>query len=418
MYSIKSPAVYITERVRRDPRCVARLERMMKHVVTDQVVHVSDEELDDIVAKGSLQPQGRTGMMGGGSDTPERVLLFDAFSWRTMDEEKAYAAQYRGVRSVSVLGPWTFRDKGHLRRDLDGICQTAYELHSAEGCLHGCQYCFIGRVLALMLNLEEYVEHLQDLMKTNPWLQLFKYDNRTDQICLEPEYGASDIMVRFFADQPERYLLLYTKSDNVDHLLDLPHNGHTIVNWSMSCDWVSREIERFTPTVWQRIEASRKCQETGYPVRARFSPIMPIASWREEYGATVREYLRKVKPDVITLDVVGWMTAGTLKKCVNVDLFAPEYREFIEEIDQQGDPRRGKPYNPDGKHIFPPELRAPIYRFMIDEIRRCDPNQRITICMETPEMWEQFGDELGMSPDEYVCCCGPTSVPGNPLLSV
>ncbi len=417
MYSIKAPAVYVTERANADPRCRARMQRLMHGVQTNCVRCVSDEELNEIVGDNALVPTARTGAMGGGSDTDERILLLDAFPWHSVDAEKAYAAQYQGLRAVGVLGPWTIRDCVHLRRDFDGVCQTAYELHTAEGCLHGCQYCFIGRVLALMLNLEEYVEHLDDFIKTIPWLKLFKYDNRSDQICLEPEYGASDLMVKFFASQTDRYLLLYTKSDNVDHLLDLPHGGHTIVNWSLSCDRVSREIERFTPHVTARIEAARKCQQAGYTVRTRFSPIIPIADWREQYALTTRELLRQVKPDVVTLDVIGWMSAGMLARCVNVSQFDRPYREFIEDIIRQGDPRRGKPYNPDGKHIFPTELRAPIYRHMIDVIRQSNPEQRITICMETPEMWNLFGDELGMAPEDYVCCCGPTSVPGHPLLS-
>ena len=75
-----------------------------------------------------------------------------------------------------------------------------------------------------------------------------------------------------------------------------------------------------------------------------------------------------------------------------------------------------QPYYPDGKHFFPHALRAMIYRFFIDEIRKHSPNQRVAICMETPEMWDEFGEELGMNPTDYVCCCGPASVPGNALL--
>ena len=32
-------------------------------------------------------------------------------------------------------------------------------------------------------------------------------------------------------------------------------------------------------------------------------------------------------------------------------------------------------------------------------------------------MWAEFSrEELGQGPDDYVCTCGPESVPGNPLL--
>lgn len=52
-----------------------------------------------------------------------------------------------------------------------------------------------------------------------------------------------------------------------------------------------------------------------------------------------------------------------------------------------------------------------------DEIHRVSPSTRISLCVETREMWGLFGHKLGMSPKNFVCNCGPTSVPGNPLLS-
>ena len=248
-----------------------------------------------------------------------------------------------------------------------------------------------------------------------PWLKLFKYDNQTDQICFEPEYGASELMVRFFAKQPDKHLLLYTKSDNVDHLLGLPHDGHTLISWSLSCDPVAREIEANTPSIASRIEAARACQDAGYTVRARFSPIVPIRNWREEYARTIRAYLARVSPDVITLDVVGWMSPAALCECIDVDSLDPAFGQYVQHLVSDGDPQRGKPYYPNGKQLFSHELRASVYRFFIDEIRRSNPNQPISVCMETPEIWDEFGAELGMSPDHYACCCGPTSVPGNPL---
>ena len=136
----------------------------------------------------------------------------------------------------------------------------------------------------------------------------------------------------------------------------------------------------------------------------------------EQYGATVREYLARVSPDVITLDVVGWMSATAFCECVDVATLDPPFRRYIEDLVRQGDPDRGKPYAPAGKQLFSHELRADIYRFLIDETRRRRPDQRISICMETPEMWQVYGAELGMGPDDYVCCCGPTSVPTHPLL--
>ena len=415
MYAVTAPAVYVTERVQADPRSVARMERMMKHITAGEVRRVTDAELNDIVARDDLLPPGRAGQT---VDDNQRVIVFNAFGWYSDQEVIERRQRYPHLGADMLLGQreWTFRDRQAMRERYRGVCQSAHELHCAYGCFHGCAYCHIRCVVTIMLNLEEYVEHLDAFIQTVPWLKLFKYDNQTDQICFEPEYGASRIMVTYFARQPDRYLLLYTKSDNVDHLLDLPHEGHTIISWSMSCDRVSREVERNTPDIQQRIDAAERCQNAGYTVRARFSPIVPVADWREQYAESIRRYLARIRPDVITLDVLGWMRAQTMVECLDVQGFDPAYRAYVEDLVRRGDPERGKPYCPHGKQFFSHELRSEIYRFFIDEIRRHNPNQRIALCMETPEMWDAYGGELGMTPADYVCCCGPTSVPGHPLL--
>lgn len=56
-----------------------------------------------------------------------------------------------------------------------------------------------------------------------------------------------------------------------------------------------------------------------------------------------------------------------------------------------------------------------MFRFLIDEIKRISPETIIALCLETEEMWKVFGKELGMSPNNYVCNCGPYSTPGGKL---
>ena len=418
MYHFRAPAVYVSETVHKDPKSVARMDRMMKFIDTDKVITVTDAEMNDYAEREGLVPSGRTGQIPKASTDPSRSVFFDTYRWRTDDEQRQLEEKYPALYLLWFLRPWMFRDKDHLRQNCGGVCQSAWELHCAEGCLHGCRYCFIGNIVTIKLDLENYIEPLRELVDSAPKsMKLFKYDNRSDQICFEPEYGASDLMVRFFASTPGRYLLLYTKSDNVDHLLDLPHNGHTVVNWSISSEYVSQTVECFAPPTSKRIQAAEKCQRAGYPVRARISPTVPTRNWRKEYAAMIGKYLSRVKPDVITFDVLGWMTGVQMVSSLDIDDFDPEFRDYAKGILAQGDPVRGIPYNPHGKHFFEPELRAKVYRHLIDEIRQHRSEQRITICMETPEMWQAFGPELGMSPDNYVCCCGPTSVPGNKLLS-
>ncbi len=410
MYRIKADGVYVTEAAASDPRCVARMRRMLPNIDGPELRTVSYEELNRLVSEERWFSAGRRGQIKDGGNAK---VLFNKFVWRSPDEQKSVFAKYPNLRSHLFLGngAWGFRDKEPLRQ-MGGVCQSAWEIHAAYGCLHACEYCHVQKFLNIMLNLEEFVERLAEFSKTIPWQRLYKYDNMTDTICFEPEYGASDIMVKWFAGQPDKFLMLYTKSDNVEHLLNLDHRGHTIVNWSLSCDTVSRRIEHNAPTMDQRIRAIQLCQQAGYTVRVRVSPIVPIKNWREEYRTMLRRLLRVAQPDVITIDVLGWMKPQQVRTGMDLSLWDDEYRRIFEEIEKLGDVRRGKPFHPDGKQLFPHEAREKIYLFFMDEIRRVSPETPVAICMETPEMWNALGAELGMSPDSYFCCCGPKSGAG------
>jgi len=262
-----------------------------------------------------------------------------------------------------------------------------------------------------MLDLEELADRLKVFGETIPKQQLYKFDNYTDTITLEPEFGASEIMVDLFANWPNRYLLLYTKSDNVDHLLGLDHRGKTLISWSLGSKTVAQLIEKRTPPMEERLVAIEKCEAAGYPVRVRISPICPVRNWRSEYAELIEQLLDRVHPEVISVDVIGWMTAAQMKDAIDTDLYADEYRA---EVDRQV----REDIRIRGKHMFPHEMRAEILRFVIEEIHRRNPDQAVSLCNETADMWREIGSLTGMTPGHYVCCCGPTSVPGNPMLTV
>jgi hypothetical protein len=417
MYPIRPPAVYIHERALATPERRARVERMLAHVCSEREPEVVDDAaLSEVsLARGWMSRAGRrTGQWRLQGDP---VLVFSAFTWEPAEAITERRARCPGLHGdlLDGAGAWTFRQGRHFYGGRGTVCQDAWELHSAFGCLHRCDYCHIGEFLNLTVNLEELVERLPALLEPNPWLQLLKYDNMTDTIAFEPEYGASELLVGFFAQTDDRYLMLYTKSDNVDHLLPLDHRGHTIVSFTISCSTVAREIEKGTPDTLRRVGAAEKVQQAGYTPRVRLSPIVPIRGWREENAALVRELLPRVRPDVISMDLLGWMDPAAIGEVLDASLLDPRFLEGMGDLFRDGPP--GPAYYPSSKHILPHHLRREVYDFALGEIRRRDQRVRVALCNETIEMWAELGPQLGISPEEYVCGCGPTSVPGNPLFA-
>ena len=406
MYAVSTPEVIVLDRVRANPEANARLNRMLAAIQTDAVTEVDDAGLSALITE-----RGWTGLAPRtGQRRIERdpALIFGTFRWFEPEQLRALAAEYPNLNTNLLLGQeWTdFRDHTHFRREQDCICQSAWEIHCAHGCLHACDYCFVPPYFNIMLNLEELARELRSLGERHPAQKLYKFDNRTDTIALEPEYGASEIMVDLFSDWGDRYLLLYTKSDNVDHLLDLRHNGHTLVSWSLNCDTAVNAIERKTPSLDARITAIRKCQDAGYGVRVRFSPMVPVKNWREEYADMVDRVLSRTTPEVISLDVVGWMQPQDMKDALDTSVFDPEYADALEK-------RIEEKFVTPGKHLFPHEMRSKMLRYVIEYVRKVHPEQPISLCMETADMWKELGSLTHMRPGDYACVCGPTSVPGN-----
>jgi hypothetical protein len=65
----------------------------------------------------------------------------------------------------------------------------------------------------------------------------------------------------------------------------------------------------------------------------------------------------------------------------------------------------------DKMHPFPDVFRAEVYSYYIDEIRRLSPDTRVSLCAETKEMWNLLGPRLSMTPNSFVCNCGPICIP-------
>jgi len=260
-----------------------------------------------------------------------------------------------------------------------------------------------------MMNIEEYVDHLDGWIEKTGGQTLFQYDNWSDINCFEPEYGATKLFVEYFSKRDREYLELYAgKSDNVDFLLDLDHKGKTICCWSLSGRTQSTEIEYKTATMDERIAAAKKCQKAGYHVRFRFSPIIPVKNWQAENREMIENLFAQVHPDVITFETLRFRDYNAIIKEIDPSLLDPEFLQVMESA--QGGIQ--------GCEI-PHEYRKKVYKFIIDELERVSPKTPYSFCRESIPMWDDLAEDFekhGQSPDYYVCNCGPLSTPGHELL--
>jgi len=390
MYRIETPAVYVNRCIEDDPACMERMGRMMACIRADKVETVGDQQLLELGLRSDVRGESHGPFRSTHADMTDPIVIFDRHDW---------AGEHTG---------WVGkRDTEDLLRREGVVCQNGFGLRLASGCLHKCAYCERTTWIRIFLTVEDLLDRLDAHIQEMPSWKHYFADGDTDLMCLEPEYGASELLIRYFAEQNGRYLHLTTKSDNVDHLLDLEHKGKTILSWTLSPERMSRAIERGVPCLDRRLEAMRKCHQAGYLVRCRFSPIIPLRDWQADYRAMIARLFQTVTPQAITLWTFSHTDLANIGLMFDPDMLEEEY---LAAATAGADQMRGLRSSP-----FPPETRARIYRFIIDEVRRVDAHVPVSLCLETADMWERLSPHLDMTKDRYFCNCGEDCVPGTHL---
>ncbi|MEW6357142.1 MAG: radical SAM protein [Planctomycetota bacterium] len=415
MYDLNPPRVFVHKRVYENPKAVARMERMLKGLKNPPIEEVDESDTDRIVeaARAADDLPVQSGRVRQGIEKINRdpVFIFNTYVWDPA-KIKPVAKKYKHPRAQMIAHTMAGKGPGAIygRRDhCDGsdpkrpyVCQGGWSIHTINGCVHRCDYCQMGYVVDFMLDLEEFAKDLERTFKERPEQKLYRYDLTSDYPCFEPEYGASELLGECFT-RNDRYLLVYTKSNNIDHLLDMPYKEHMPCYWTVATDTQTQVIERGTPTLDQRLEAMRKCQEAGYVVRAGFSPIIPHKNWREEATIALEKLFAAAEPDTVRLWVVAMMLADEAEQIFGADNLDPW---CLDEMRKHAAEMNGKHSGP-----FPRHVRAAIYAHYIDEIKRISPNTPVNLCTEERALWDMLADHLVMKPDNLYCCCGQKSVP-------
>ena len=421
MYRLTPTKVYVLDRVQDDQRCVTRMERMLDALGRKPagVVCITEKNLPGVVGElATLWPPDTV--------PPDHVRSFmRPLVFTTMD------LSFNRPDLQPLLDrcpPGTSPDivkkiYGHMTTAIDQhphnldqrnncVCWPTYNFGTMSGCPHGCLYCGYGRegkFIAIALNIEEYMEKVvRPVIEANPWNKVFRMIlEGADLIAFEPEYGLHDLFTRTLAQYEDRWGHFHTASSNVEWMADLPHRDRLVGVWSVTCEAVARDIEPGTGRAIDRIEAARKCQEMGIPVRYKFKPVIPVRNWREEYAWIIEQALKRTKPESVGFCLYIWNTYESMAKSLDLALLDPE---CVEAARAARDEMKGMRTGP-----FPHQVRKEIYRFFIREVRRWDKDVLLYVSTETREMWDELKDELGQDPRSYICGCGSAAVAGRRL---
>ncbi len=265
-------------------------------------------------------------------------------------------------------------------------------LHFGAQCSLQCSYCILQAYLnqpnlRLFGNTDTLFRELDEELDASPGRILrIGTGEFTDSLLLDPWTGFSRMAIPHFAGKPGAVLELKTKTDFIGNLAELDHGGHAIVGWSLNAQAVRRREEPLAASLSARLAAARACAGWGYHLAFHFDPMIEHPGWKQGYGEILDRLFESVDPARIV-----YISLGAFR-------FMPELKAAMQATHPRsrilhGEFIRGL----DDKMRYFRDIRVELYSFMVERIRRADPDLCVYLCMEGSDIWRE---SFGFSPDE------------------
>lgn len=264
-------------------------------------------------------------------------------------------------------------------------CFSYYKLIPlSNGCPYNCVYCYLayvyrkyGAFIKINVNYDKMVKQIEKLAADNPHKIYFNFGEMLDSLALDHITNLSTILVPLFKNINNAYLMMLTKSCNIDNLLKLEPNPQIVVSWSLNPQSIIEKYETGTAWLDERINAAKQCQKHGYRIRFRIDPGILCNNWKTAYRSLLEKIFAHTEPENITIGMLRLFKEhiNLSMKAYNVsaELFKP-----LKEIAE------------DGKLRYTFRQRTEFYRFLIDTILSYNKKVSIGICRESQEIYDDL----------------------------
>ena len=279
---------------------------------------------------------------------------------------------------------------------------------ASNGCFYQCDWCYLKLTyraafpfITVRVQYDQIKEQIQKRINRTTAPVLFNSGELADSLALDHITGAGREFIPWFGTTKNGYLFMLTKSANVNDILNLHHNKHTIVTWSMNEASVSRRFEIGAPSLEHRLGAAEKVQSAGYPVRIRLDPIVPYEGWRDGYAETIRKIFDRISPERVTIGTLRF-EEGFFKMRHSLLTSGAELSNLLSGMVPMFPAKQfaGTKRPKIGKYSLGEDQRTEIFGFIIDEIRKYS-DIPIALCKESREVWNR----LGMDVAKCQCVC-------------
>jgi len=190
-----------------------------------------------------------------------------------------------------------------------------YQLPLVSGCMGQCEYCYLNTKLGdkpfikIHTNIVDILNQAQKYIDERlPDITIFEGAATSDPIPVEPYTHSLQKSIEFFGKSNNARFRFVTKYNDIESLLNIEHNGHTEIRFSINTSSVINEYEHFTASRDKRIEASIKLAEAGYPIGFLVAPIFIYPNWKEEYYDLLLQLSKKLPKDLkfpVTFEIIS-----------------------------------------------------------------------------------------------------------------
>lgn len=256
-----------------------------------------------------------------------------------------------------------------------------YQLPLVSGCMGQCEYCYLNTQLGdkpfvrVHVNIEEILaQALKHIKERLPEITIFEGAATSDPIPLEPYTHSLERAIKFFGETEKGRFRFVTKYTDVDSLLNIEHNGHTEIRFSINTSSVIEQYEHITASRDKRIEASMKVAKAGYPTGFLIAPVFIYPNWKEEYHDLLLELKKLLPGDLthpVTFEIISHRYTTVAKNRIR-DIF-PETKLPMEDEERKF--KFGQfGY---GKYVYPKESLEEIKEFFKKDIEELFINKEV-----------------------------------------
>ncbi len=258
-----------------------------------------------------------------------------------------------------------------------------YQLPLLSGCIGQCQYCYLNTNLGdkpymrINVNSEDILHQADAYIKERlPEITIFEGSATSDPVPVEPYSSLLKTAIEHFGKSSNGRFRFVTKFTDVDTLLELDHQGHTEIRFTLNTNQVIQNYERRTPSLEKRIEAARKVITSGYPSGFLIAPIFLYDNWKEDYKhllLKLNDQLPEQLTHPITFEIISHRYTPRAKQVIS-EIY-PEHQ--LPMKDEERSYKFGQfGY---GKYVYPKESLSAIAAFFQEEIADIFKDRNIKI---------------------------------------